>query len=143
MDAEQTVRQFMAAVTADIAEAAEFMAADFVVTGMGPEPVGRDMFLENHDAFNRAMPDRRFVLSDVHTEGKVVSAMVGLRGTHTGVLNVPLAGIEHVPPTHRQVDLPPALMTFTLHEGKVAAIDAAPSRSSGLVGMLDQLGVKV
>jgi len=143
MDAEQTVREFMAAVTADITAAAEFMDDDFSVTGMAPAPIDKETFLALHGDFNRAMPDRRFILSDVRSEGKTVSALVGMRGIHSGVLNVPIPGVEPVEPTHIQVDLPPSPMTFTLHDGKVAGIDAAPPPGGGLMGLLDQLGVKV
>lgn len=143
MEAEQTVREFMAAVTADIAAAAEFMTDDFSVAGMGPAPIDKGAFLKLHGDFNKAMPDRRFILSEVQTEGKTVSAMVALRGTHSGVLNVPIPGVEPVKPTHRLIDLPPTPMSFTLRDGKVAHIDAEPAREAGLIGLLTQLGVKV
>ncbi len=143
MDAEQTVREFMAAVTADITAAEEMMDADFSVTGMSPAPIDRREFLTIHDGFNRAMPDRRFILSEVHSEGKTVSALVGMRGTHTGVLNAPIPGVEPIQPTYKQVDLPPTPMRFTLHDGKVAGIDAAPPPGGGLMGLLQQLGVRV
>jgi hypothetical protein len=141
MDAEQTVRDFMSAVTADIAAAADYLADDFSVTGMAPAPIDRTAFLEAHDGFNRAMPDRRFILSGVQSEGNKVTALVGLRGTHTGVMVVPIPGVEPVQPTHRQIDLPPTLMAFILHEGKIASIHADPSPESGLAGLMKQIGV--
>lgn len=142
MDAEQTVREFMAAVTADIAAAAEYMDDDFSVTGMSSSIIDKESFLALHGSFNKAMPDRRFILSDIHSEGKTVRAMVGMRGIHSGVLNMPNSGMQPVEPTHRPVDLPPTLMTFTLHDGKVSGIDALPPPGGGLSGLLDQLGVR-
>jgi hypothetical protein len=143
MDTEQIVRDFMAATTADITAAADFMTDDFSVTGMGPAPIDKAGYLAAHDGFNRAMPDRRFILSDVRTQGSQVSALVGVFGTHVGVMVVPIPGVDPVQPTGRLIVVPPTPMTFTLRDGKVAAIQAEPSAEGGLMGLLKQIGVKL
>jgi hypothetical protein len=65
-----------------------------------------------------------------------------MHGTHTGVLSLPLPGLAPIPPTGRQVVLPPQDIQYTLAGGRVARIEPARVPGAGVPGILEQIGVE-
>ena len=127
----------------DFKKVEEFTADDLVFVGPTPQPLGKREFLATQMALHVAFPDWRFNATDWTEAGDVVTANVQITGTQTGELNLPMPGFVKVPPTGKKISLPPQKTSWTIKNGKMSRLDAAPSPTGGVPGILAQLGINI
>ena len=144
MGAIDTVKAALAAVEqGDFKKVADLVADDLVFEGPTPQPLGKREFLAMQMAMHTAFPDWRFNATDFTEAGDVVTSIVQITGTHTGELNLPMPGFVKVPPTGKKISLPPQKTSWTIKNGKMSRLDAAQSPTSGVPGILAQLGISM
>jgi predicted ester cyclase len=144
MSATDIVKAGLAAVEAgDFKKLDGMVADDMVFAGPVPEPLGKHEFMMVQMAMNKAMPDWKFNASDFKENGDVVTVTFQITGTQTGELNVPMPGVQPIPPTGKKVSLPKEPSAFTVKNGKLARLEVTPVPGGGVMGVLAQLGVKM
>jgi predicted ester cyclase len=144
MGAIDIVKAGLAAVEqGDFKKVEEFAADDLVFEGPTPQPLGKREFVAMQMALHTAFPDWRFNATDFTEAGDVVTATVKITGTNTGELSLPMPGFVKVPPTGKKISLPPQKTSWTLKNGKLSRLDAAPSPTGGVPGILAQLGINL
>jgi predicted ester cyclase len=126
---------------ADAQTLASLVADDFVVSGPVPQPLGKQEFLDLMQVMHAALPDFAFNISSFEEDGDTVIAKTHITCTHTGVLALP--GMPPIPPTGKKVSLPEEAQTYKLQGGKLCKLSTNPSPSTGIPGLLAQLGVPV
>ncbi|NJN45066.1 MAG: ester cyclase [Anaerolineae bacterium] len=123
-------------MTAD--KAALFLSDDFQLIGFGDNPIGKDLWVRLMNALKTAMPDLKFKISDIRTNGNVVSLTQFGVGTHNGPMD--LTAINHAvyPATGKTVTFPSAEWAFTVENGKIVkeALVSSSSPETGLAGIL-------
>ena len=144
MGAIDTVKAALAAVEqGDFKKVEEFTADDLAFVGPTPQPLGKREFLATQMALHTAFPDWRFNATDFSEAGDVVTANVQITGTHTGELSLPMPGFPKVPPSGKRISLPAQKTSWTIKNGKMSRLEAAPSPTGGVPGILAQLGVNM
>jgi hypothetical protein len=136
MGAIETMQALTEAVNAQQWDrVAGYLTEDFVFSGVTPQPVGKQGFIEGQKAWFAGVPDWHLTPENQREEGGMVKADTRITGTHTGVLALP--GMPSIPPTGK------SFMTVdhavaTLRGDQVAAITVEP----GSPGIMEQLGVQ-
>lgn len=110
---------------------------DFRVEGAGPDAGGKLEFLAAISAQLDAFPDYSQGVTDLVEEGDVVYFVSNVRGTQRGTLALP--GAAPIPPTGREVRLPPASAWVRVQDGRLLAYHVARVPGGGLEGILSQL----
>lgn len=112
----------------NLSVADELIVEDYAQHSVFGIPNGREGFKQFFMAFAAAVPDARFILEDMISEGDRVVTRVTVTGTQTGAL-------QGVPPTGRKFSMT-GIDIFRLLDGKIVEHwDAADQ-----LGMLRQLG---
>ena len=144
MNAVETTRAALAAIEAcDWARARSYLADDFTFSGAVPQPIGPDAWLGIHQGLAAAMPDFSFNAQDLHEEGGKVVGVVGVTGTQTRDLALPVPGLATIPPTGKRVSLPAEPIAVTLRGDKLVNLDITPVTGGGLPGILAQIGATI
>jgi predicted ester cyclase len=144
MSAIDVVKEGLAATEAgDFAKMDVMIADDFSMSGPVPMPVGKREFVGLMMALLKAMPDWSFNAKDYKENGDQVTVMIGITGTQTGELQLPMPGMPAIPPSGKKVSLPPESSTFTVKKGKLAKLEVASTPNGGVMGILSQLGVNM
>jgi predicted ester cyclase len=91
-----------------------------------------------------AFPDHSFNFADFEEEGDLISCTGQETGTHHGILDLkPLGMSVSLPPTGKTFKLPISVFTFRVAGEKVTHYSEESVKGGGLVGILEQLGVKL
>lgn len=91
-----------------------------------------------------AFPDYRFGFSDFEEKGDFIQCTGQETGTHTGILDLKSLGMPvSLPPTGKSFKLPKCVFTFRVAGDKVTSYDEEAIEGGGLVGILEQLGVRL
>ena len=144
MSAMDVVKEGLAATEAgDFAKLDSMIADDFSMSGPVPMPVGKREFIGLQMALLKAMPDWKFNARDFKENGDQVTVMLGITGTQTGELQVPMPGMPAIPPSGKKVSLPAEPSTFTVKNGKLTKLEVESTPAGGVTGILSQLGVSV
>ena len=121
-------RLFEEVMKGDLSVADELIVEDYAQHSVFGIPNGREGFKQFFMAFAAAVPDARFILEDMISEGDRVVTRVTVTGTQTGAL-------QGIPPTGRTFSMT-GIDIFRLLDGKIVEHwDAADQ-----LGMLRQLG---
>src|SRR5262249_3621267 len=98
MGALETVRAFNEVVNAQQWDrVAGYLTEDFVFSGVTPQPVVKQGFIEGQKAWAAGAPDWHVALENLREEAGVVTADIRISGAHTGVLTLP--AMPSIPPT--------------------------------------------
>lgn len=143
MKAVETVRAVFDALDAgDTARARNLLADDFVHrNARKPGAIDADYWLKGHTRLHAAFPDVDHGVHDLSADGDIVAGVFQVRGTHSGVLDLPEFGLDKVEPTGRRFELPPEPFTAVVRDGKLVSIDVDPPEDGGLAEALRQLGI--
>ena len=138
------VKSVLAAFESGDAKKAEsLLSDDMVFAGPVPQPVSKHDFIGLQGALIAAIPDWKFNAGEYREQGDKVLVKVHISGTHSKSLTLPPMGIQSLPSTGKQVQLPYENLTVTVKNGKVARIDGDNVAGGGVPGLLAQLGVKM
>ena len=144
MSAMDVVKEGLAVTEAgDFGKLDSLIADDFSMSGPIPMPVGKREFVGLMVALVKAMPDWNFNAKDFKENGDQVTAMLGITGTQTGELQLPMPGMPAIPASGKRVSLPAEPSTFTVKNGKLAKLEVESTPSGGVMGILSQLGVSM
>jgi hypothetical protein len=110
MSAEQIVRDFLSAFESEGTDAAlPYLTEDMTVTTLNP-PLETDLrgFVNQGDMILRTMPDFRWNVRKVTTQGNRVTVIMRWTGTHTDVLALSsfVPGAPDIPATGQRVSVP-------------------------------------
>jgi hypothetical protein len=97
-------------------------------------------FLELMAGLFRGFPDWGFEHGRLRCGWDHATIELRMHGTHTGVLALPLPGLEPIEPTGRQVVLPPEDIQYSLSQGRISQIEPTAVPGGGIPGILEQIG---
>jgi hypothetical protein len=144
MENTRIVEEFLTAIERnDFVKAESFLAKDFKVTGVAPEPLGAREFLGVHKAFNKGMPDFSFNYKIGSESKNLVDLKVSLSGTHTKEMPAPAPGMNSIPATNKSVKMPEEKVRITIQDNKIANLHLEKVTGGGLPGLLKQIGVEI
>ena len=144
MSVMDIVKEGLAATEAgDFKKLDSLIADDFTMSGPVPMPVGKREFMGLQMALLKAMPDWKFNATDVRENGDQVTMMLGISGTQTGELQLPMPGMPPIPASGKKVSLPAEPTTFTVRNGKLTKLEVESTPAGGVAGILSQLGVSM
>jgi hypothetical protein len=140
----ETIMTFMTALqSGDLELAARVSSADFVVSGLLTRPLGQSEFLALQGELLTAMPDFSYNLTDVRRSGDDVQALIGISGTQTNDLSLPMVGLQPVAATGLAISLPQTRVMYQVEEGQVLAMEIEQVVGGGLSGLLQQIGAEL
>lgn len=140
---EATVtRYFDALAERNLSKVAELVSDNFAFVNP-VEPMNKPEFLRFMDGLLTGFPDYCFNHSDLRVQGNVVTAKLRMTGTHTHELSLPMPGLKPIPPTKKKVVLPEQRFDYAVHNGRITTITPEPLPHAGIIGLLEQIGVKL
>jgi len=135
MDFETIAREATQALNdRDFAKFGTYHDADVEFRQPGQEGRGRDQLAKGLIALTEGIPDARFRVETLISEGDRAAAEVVIEGTHTQTLRLP--GAPELPPTGKRVSLRQGLI-FQLRDGKVSSTHVYADRME----LMEQLGL--
>jgi predicted ester cyclase len=136
MGALETVRAFNEAVNAQQWDrVAGYLTEDFVFSGVTPQPVGKQDFIEGQKAWAAGVPDWHVALENLREEAGAIKTAIRITGTHTGVLTLP--GMPSIPPTGKSIATTDHVVA-TVRGDQLASMTVEP----GSPRIMEQLGVQ-
>ncbi|MDP4116438.1 MAG: ester cyclase [Bacteroidota bacterium] len=144
MENTRIVEDFLQAIERnDFTKAETYLARDFKVTGVAPDPLGANEFLGLHRAFNKGMPDFRFNYKIGKDKNNVVDLKVRLTGTHTKEMPAPIPGLHNITATNKSIKMPEEPIRVTIKDKKITTLHLEQVTGGGLTGLLKQIGVEM
>ena len=135
MGALETVQAFNEAVNAQQWErVAGYLTEDFIFSGVTPQPVGKQGFLEGQKAWAAGVPNWHVTPENVREEAGAVKADIRITGTQTQILALP--GGPPIPPSGKSFTTTDHAVV-TLRGDQLASMTIEP----GSPGIMEQLGV--
>ncbi len=147
MDPKEVVLAFMAAWEEPDFDAMQtYLADDFKLTGVSPQPLDKRWMIADTKARWSAFPDWTYNFRVVGMQGNVVQGVSRVSGTHTGTLIPPVPGMPPIPPTGKRVSLPEETCFVTVRNTQIVEYRVeknANYEGSGYTLILKQLGVEI
>jgi hypothetical protein len=142
MSVEQIASDFITKMNdADAAES--YLTPDAVSAGgVLPQPIPAREALGLLRALNTAFPDLKFDVQNVTVNGNQATVNAVWSGTHTGPLNMPLPGLQAIPPTGKQVSVKDTYIV-TVQGDKISRLEVDSPADGGIPAALGQIGVAV
>ena len=146
MTPEQVVRDFLNAFeTSGSPAATPYLTQNAVVSAVNP-PIqgGRDLFIGLGTLLQEALPDYKWGVQHMSTNGSDVTVTARWTGTQTGTfkLSAFMPGAPDVPATGKKVSVPDKFI-FTVTGDKISGLRIDSGPNGGLPEMLKQLGVQL
>ena len=146
MTPEQVVRDFLTTFeTKGAAAATPYLAETAVVSAVNP-PIqgGRDLFIGLGTLLQAALPDYKWGVQQMSTNGSDVTVTARWTGTQTGTfkLSAFMPGAPDVPATGKKVSVPDKFV-FTVTGDKISGLRIDSGPNGGLPEMIKQLGVQL
>ncbi|MHB8597289.1 MAG: hypothetical protein ACYDER_10820 [Ktedonobacteraceae bacterium] len=104
------------------------------------QPIDKGQFLALQSNLLVAMPDFSYNLSDVHTEGQGIEALIQIHGTNLGNLDLTMLDIAPVQATGLAVELSQIPVRFVTENDTLKEMAMATVAGGGLPGSLQQIG---
>jgi predicted ester cyclase len=143
MSGVDLVKQYLACVeSGDIDKMGALVTDDFRFEGPVPEPLGKKDYISMMKSLTTAFPDWRFNGRDYKEDGNVVRYTNKVTGTQTGTLSLSMLP-QPVAPSGKHIQLAEQHFEVYIKGDKISRIHGDNAPGSGLMGILDQLGVKV
>ena len=141
MDAPELVMTCITALqSGDIDMAASLLADDFVLRGWTEQTIDKSQFLAMQSSLLVAMPDFSYNLSDVHSEGRSVEALIQVSGTNLGNLDLTVLDIAPIQATGLAVELTQVPIRFVTENDTLKEMAMEMVAGGGLAGLLQQIG---
>ena len=146
MTPEQVVRDFLTTFeTKGAAAATPYLADNSTVNVVNP-PIqgGRDLFIGLGALLKEALPDYKWGVQQMTTQGNNVTVTARWTGTQTGPfkLSAFMPGMPDVPASGKKVSVPDKFI-FTVSGDKISGLKIDSGPNGGLPDMLKQLGVQL
>jgi hypothetical protein len=142
MSVEQIARDFITKMN-DVKAAESYLTPDAVSAGgVLPQPIPAREAIGLLGALKTAFPDLKFDIQNVTVKGNQATVQAIWSGTNKGFLNMPLPGMESIPPAGKQVSVKDTYIV-TVEGDKVSRIEVDSPPDGGIPAALDQIGVKV
>ena len=142
MNKREIVQAFMDSIQQGKFELAKSMLTDdFHFSGLVPELIDKETWLEMSANLKMAFPDLDYHFKVIGTNGDVVRSTTQLSGTHTGPLDLINVNMGLVPDTNKHISAKMEKTKVTVKEGKIKLWVVEPIDGSGLDAILHQLGV--
>ena len=142
MNVEQIASDFITKMN-DVKAAESYLTPDAVAAGgVLPQPIPAKEAISILSALNTAFPDLKFDIQNVTVKGNQATVQAIWSGTNKGTLNMPLPGMQSIPPTGKQVSVKDTYIV-TVQGDKVSRIEVDSPPDGGIPAALDQIGVKV
>ena len=146
MSAEQVVRSFLSAFeTGGVDPALVYLADDMTMRGVNPPLSGdKTEFARVGALIKEAMPDYKWGVQSVTTQGDRVQVDMLWTGSHRGTLHLSafVPGAPDIPPTGKKVSVPDRFI-FTVRGDKISAVLIDSGANGGIPEMLKQIGVQL
>jgi SnoaL-like domain len=137
-----TVQSYFSALEQRDYSALEKVLSDDLEFVMPIESLGKTTFLEFVEGLLEAFPDWECHHGPFEVEGDVVSTPLKMAGTHMETFKLPLLGLRPVKATRKLVVLPEQTFHYMVRQGKIVRIEGDPVPHSGIIGTLEQIGVR-
>jgi predicted ester cyclase len=142
-DPRAIVTEYFEALDAKDVDRAAGTLADDLVFVTPVEPWDKETLVRLLRALFDGFPDWRFGHGELRAHGDTVSTTLRMTGTHTGTFDAPVPGVKPRPPTGRRVELPAQDFHYRVADGKIVHVRPDPVPHAGLIGLLEQLGVRL
>ena len=137
------IRAYVAALKAHDVEAVAATVSDDVAFVAAQRTLDKSEFLEMLRALYTGFPDWSYDHDPPEWRDDTIAIRWRQGGAHTGVFALP--GIEAVPPTSRQVEIPEHFFFYKVSDGsrgKIVEIRPEPIPGGAPRGILEQIGVE-
>src|SRR5512142_1085163 len=105
MSVEQIATDFITKMN-NVNAAELYLTPDAMAAGgVLPQPIPAREAISLMSALNTAFPDLKFDIKNVTVKGNQATVQAIWSGTNTGALNMPLPGMQSIPPTGKQVSV--------------------------------------
>ncbi len=142
MSVEQVARDFIAKMD-DVNVTKSSLTPDAVAAGgVLPQPIPASEAIKIVSALKTAFPDLKFDIQNVTVKGNQATVQAKWSGTNKGALNLPLPGMQSIPPTGKKVSVKDTYIV-TVQGDKVSRLEVDSPPDGGIPGALNQIGVKV
>jgi hypothetical protein len=143
-DLKATIKALMYAIQiGDYEKAKTYLASDFKFSGSVPKPLKTEAWLAMHRNLKHAFPnlEYHFRVESIQSGG-VVKISSELKGTHKGELNLTNLKLGVIPPTNKSFAAGREHGKLLILNDKVTAWVVEPNKDTGMLVILNQLGVK-
>lgn len=143
----ETVTTFMQELESkEFEKAASHLSDSFFFTGFTPQPLNKPQLISVMSGLSEGFPNLLFNLQNVHEgddtmEGKRVTGIVKLMGTHTDTFVLPALGLAPIPETAISISLPEESWEYLLKGEIIASIQVKTAPGGDIEGLLNQLGI--
>jgi predicted ester cyclase len=142
MSVEQVARDFIAKMNVENVAKSYLTPDAMAAGGVLPQPMPASEAFKMMGALNTAFPDLKFDIQNVTVKGNQATVQAIWRGTNKGPLNLPIPGLQSIPPTGKQVSVKDTYIV-TVEGDKVSRLEVNSPPDGGVPGALGQIGVKV
>ena len=141
MGAKEVSERYSAAVDrGDLEAMAALVYDDFRLEGAGLDGIGKTEFIGAMKAQLDAFSDYSENPTDLTESGDLVRFVAHVSGTQRGALALP--GMDPIPPTGRQIKLPPEAGWVKVSDGRLLVYHVEAVSGGGIQGILSQLGAR-
>ncbi len=142
MSVEQTARDFITSMN-DVNAAEAYLTPDAVSAGgVLPQPIPAREAICFLSALKIPFPDLKFDVQNVTVKGNQAVVQAIWSGTNKGPLDMPMPGMQAIPPTGKQVSVRDTYIV-TVEGDKVCRLEVDLPPEGGIPAALGQIGVKV
>jgi len=129
--------------TSDYEKTKSYLTADFKFSGSVPKPLKADAWLTMHKNLKKAFPnlEYHFRVESVQSGG-VVKISSELKGTHKGDLDLTNMKLGVIPATNKSFAAGREHGKLIIQNDKVVSWVVEPNKDTGMLVILNQLGVK-
>jgi hypothetical protein len=138
---EITIGYLLAIEEGNLRRVADLLADDMVFCGPVPQPLSRDDYLAIISGLRSAIPDWKFHFYNVEVDGRFISLVTQITGSHNCTLPAIFPGMTMHPPSGLTFKLPVERMEFALEGDRIARIHVDPVSGGGFAGILEQLNI--
>lgn len=137
------VQQFFSLVEQHrIPEAGKYLSEDFTCSGLMPEPLRKQGYLDLLQSLVDAFPDLKFNLSGFTFCDGTLHMKFNVAGTQSDVLLLPFTGMQQIAATGTRIELPEEPAEVTQRNGAIASITVTEVSGGGVEGILQQIAAK-
>jgi len=143
-DLKATIKALMYAIQiSDYEKAKSYLSADFKFSGSVPKPLNTKNWIAMHMNLKKAFPnlEYHFRVESIQSGG-VVKISSELKGTHKGDLDLTYIKLGLITPTNKSFAAGREHGKLIIQNDKVVSWIVEPNKGTGMLVILNQLGVK-
>lgn len=114
---------------------------NFAFSAPGIPEIGKTTYITLHKNVQHAFPDWAFNIEDLQIlEEDCVQLNVGITGTHSEDLHLPIPGLFSLPATHVKLSLPATAALVRFHDDQVLRVEVDKPFPAEAVNVFKSLG---